>query len=287
MKQRGWRVLWKHAVIWVMLLWVLFPLIWIIIASFDPRGILVSQSIIPPEWSLKHYLDLFSTPTQPFGIWLWNSIYVSLITSVLAVLLCSLAAYAFSRYRFRGRRGGLLTLLILQMFPQLLAFVALYVLLQDITKIPVLGDLIGFNTHAGLIFVYLGGAIGFNTWLMKGFFDTLPASLEEAAMIDGASRLQVFWLIVLPLTRPVLAVIFILVYILTYADFLLARVLITDRDLFTFSVGLQRFIANNYGTVRWGMFSAATVIGSIPIVTVFLIAQRWIISGLTRGSVKG
>lgn len=287
MKAPWWSYLWKHALVWLVVGWVLFPVIWIIAASLNPRGILVGSSLIPPNASLVHYVELFSNPTHPFGLWLWNSVFVSMTTAVLATLLCALAAYAFSRYRFRGRRAGLLALLVLQMFPQLLAVVAIYLLMQNISGIPYLGSLAGFNTHAGLIMVYLGGAIGFNTWLMKGFFDTLPRALEEAALIDGATRFQVFWRIVLPLTRPVLAVIFILVFILTYADFLLASVLLRDREMFTLSVGLQRFIANQYGTVRWGPFAAATVLGSVPIVIVFLIAQRWIISGLTRGSVKG
>lgn len=287
MKQPWWSHLWKHALVIFVCLWVFYPIVWIFSASLDPRGILISQELIPTGADIQNYENLFNNPTHPFGFWLWNSVKVSLITAAMATLLCALGAYAFSRYRFRGRRAGLLALLLIQMFPQLLAIVAIFLLMQSITNVPYLGSLIGFNTHAGLILVYLGGAIGFNTWLMKGFFDTIPRSLEEAAFIDGATPPQVLWHVVLPLARPILAVVFILVFILTYGDFLIASVLIREPELYTLSVGLQRFIVNQYGTVRWGLFSAATVIGSIPIVIVFLIVQRWIVSGLTRGGVKG
>lgn len=176
-----------------------------------------------------------------------------------------------------------MALLLVQMFPQMLAMVALYILLLR------LGDFvpaIGLNTHTGLILVYLGGALGFNTWLMKGYFDTIPRSLEESAMIDGATHFQAFTRIILPLARPILAVVFILQFIATYSEYLLASVLLTGVQRYTLAVGLRLFITGQY-TTRWGVFAAASIIGALPIVLIFYLLQNQLISGLTRGAVKG
>ncbi|MFW6190548.1 MAG: sugar ABC transporter permease, partial [Candidatus Bipolaricaulota bacterium] len=197
--------------------------------------------------------------------------------------MCALGSYAFSRFRFTGRRTGLLGLLLIQMFPQMLAMVAIYALLLN------LGSFIpwaGLNTHLGLLMVYLGGALGFNTWLMKGYFDSIPHSLEESAQVDGASHFQAFVRIILPLARPILTVIFILTVISVYSDFILASILLQDSSKYTLAVGLKLFIFNNYDA-RWGIFAAAAIIGAIPIVVIFLALQDQLISGLTQGSVKG
>ncbi len=273
----------RHLLLWVMVVFVLFPVLWIFSASINPGNTLFGQRFIPAVVTWEHYLNLFTEPRHPFGLWLWNSIKVSGLASLFTVSLTALGAYALSRFRFRGRRTGLLALLLIQMFPQMLAMVAIYLLLLNIGRyVPWLG----LNTHAGLIMVYLGGAMGFNTWLMKGFFDTIPHALEESAMIDGATHFQAFLRIILPLARPILAVIFILTFIGTYSDFLLPSILLTGTEQFTFAVGLRMFILGQYAT-RWGIFAAASLLGSIPIMVVFLSLQRFIISGLTRGGVKG
>jgi ABC-type maltose transport system permease subunit len=273
----------RHLLIWGMIAFALFPVLWIFSASINAGNTLFGQRFIPPNPTLSHYQELFNSPRHPFGRWLWNSIKVSGIASLLTVSLAALGAYALSRFRFRGRRTGLLALLIIQMFPQMLAMVAIYLLLLEIGRhIPGLG----LNTHAGLIMVYLGGAMGFNTWLMKGYFDTIPRDLEESAMIDGATHFQAFVQIILPLARPILAVIFILSFIGTYSDFLLPSILLTGTENFTFAVGLRLFILGEYAT-RWGIFAAACMLGAIPILVVFLSLQRFLISGLTRGAVKG
>src|SRR5690606_22474166 len=151
-------------------------------ASFDGTNSLVSQGLWPTLPTLDNYRMLTQEPRYPFFTWLWNSVKVSSLNAVFSVLLCAMAAYAFSRFRFRGRRTGLFTLILVQIFPQVLAIVSIYLLLLAIGKVfPPLG----LNTHAGLVMVYLGGAVGVNTWLMKGYFDTIPYSLEESAMIDG------------------------------------------------------------------------------------------------------
>lgn len=266
-----------------MVVFALFPLVWALSASFNPSNTLVGQTLIPPNPTFDNYRSLFTSSQNPFLLWLKNSLKVSITTSVLVVMMTSLAAYSFSRFRFRGRRTGLFFALLVQIFPQMLAMVAIYLLLLAIGRwIPA----IGVNTHAGLILTYLGGAMGVNAWLMKGYFDTIPNSLEESAMIDGATPFQAFYKIILPLARPILAVIFLLQFIASYSDFLLARIIISSSDKFTLAVGLQRFIGDNYGQ-RWGIFSAGALLGAIPIVVLFLFLQKYLVSGLTQGAVKG
>ncbi len=273
----------RHLVIWVFIAFALFPVLWIFSASINPTNNMNVQRLIPKTISWEHYVELFTNPQHPFGIWLLNSIKISIVTSLLTVVLCALAAYAFSRFRFKGRRVGLLGLLLVQMFPQMLAMVAIYMLLFQIGKVI---PWLGLNTHLGLIMVYLGGAMGFNTWLMKGYFDTIPRSLEESAKVDGASQFQSFTRIILPLAKPILATIFVLSFISTYSEYILARVLLSDTQHYTLAVGLQLFISNNWGN-RWGTFAAGALIGAIPFLIVFALAQNLLVSGLTRGSVKG
>ena len=277
------RGLWRHAVLLIFVLFALFPILWVVSASFNPANTLVGQSLIPKNASLANYREIFTSEQYPIALWIKNSIVIGLITSALVVVMTSLAAYAFSRFRFKGRREGLFASLLVQVFPQMLAAVSIYLLVLSIGKIfPALG----INTHAGLIMVYLGGAMGVNAWLMKGYFDTIPTSLEESAMIDGASPFQAYYMIILPLARPILAVIFLLQFIGTYSEFILASILISSSEKYTLAVGLQLFIQDQYAS-RWGVFSAASVLGALPIVILFMFLQKYLVSGLTSGAVKG
>ena len=190
---------------------------------------------------------------------------------------------AFSRLRFKGRRSGLFAILLIQMFPQMLAMVAIYLMILSIGQyIPGMG----LDTHMGLILVYLGGAMGANVWLAKGYFDTIPHSIEESAMIDGATPFQMLWHIVVPLARPILIVIFFLQFMSTYSEFVLAPVLLASSNKLTMAVGLQMFISDQYAK-RWGVFAAAALLGAIPVMILFWILQKQLVSGLTRGAVKG
>ncbi len=273
----------QYAVIFTAIAFAFFPVIWIVSASINPGGTLYGQKLIPEKSTLEHYKMLFTDKRYPFMLWLWNSLKVSVIASSITVFLCALASYAFSRFHFRGRRAGLLTLLLIQMFPVMLAFVALYLLLLWIGKY---FPFMGLNTHPGLILVYLGGALGFNTWLMKGYFDTIPHDLEEAALIDGATRFQAFVRIILPLARPILTVIFILTFIGDYSEYLLASIILTGSKKYTLAVGLNLFITSDYAR-HWGTFAAASIVGSLPVLIIFFSLQKQIISGLTGGGVKG
>lgn len=267
-----------------------FPIVWVLSAALNPANTLINQDLIPANATLDNFRRLFDErlatnihPYHPFGLWIWNSVKVATISSVIIVTLTALAGYSFSRFRYRFRRQALLTILLIQLFPNLLAIVSLFLLLQLIgSVIPSLG----LNTHGGLIAIYAGGALGFNTWLMKGYFDSIPRSLDESALIDGANRLQILRHVLFPLIRPVLVVIGLLTFIGTYSDFILARTLLKSSDEYTFAVGLTFFIRGNYQS-EWGAFAAAALVGAIPIVLLFFILQRQLVSGLTAGAVKG
>ncbi len=274
---------WRHLVLLMAVAFSLFPVVWIVSAAFNSIDNLAAARLIPDSVTLDNFTELFDEPLTPFRTWIWNTWKVAAIAATLNVALAALASFAFSRLRFRGRRVGLLTLLLVQVFPQFLGFIALFLLGQQI------GDIFpaaGLDTHTFLIMVYLGGAIGFNVFLMKGFMDSIPTSLDESAVVDGASSWQVFSQIVLPLSRPVLAVIFIITFIGIYGEYILARVLLRSTEQFTLAIGLQLFVTSDY-SARWGNLAAAALIGAAPIVLTFLVAQKQILGGLTQGAVKG
>lgn len=265
------------------LIYALFPVIWIFSASIDPSNTLTGFQVIPENATLDNYDTLLNSDIHPFPTWLWNSIQVSVITMFLSVLVSTFSAFAFSRFRFRGRNSLLLTVFLVQVFPNSLTIVATFLLIQEIGEhIPSLG----LNSHGGLILVYLGGALGINTWLMKGFFDTVPRDLDESAMIDGASHWIIFWRILFPLVRPILAVVGILTFIATYSDYIIALTLLKDTNEQTLAVGLALFVGEQFSN-RWGVFAAGALIGAIPVVVLYLLMQDYLVGGLTQGAVKG
>lgn len=264
-------------------LYALFPLAWVVSAALDPSNSLAGQGLIPRQPSLSNFVRLASDPHHPFPLWLWNSVKISATSALIIVALSALAAYSFSRFRYRGRRAGLLAILLVQLFPNTLAMVSLFLLLQQVGK---LVPWLGLNTHGGLILIYSGGSLGFNTWLMKGYFDSIPRDLDESALIDGAGHLQVFRHVLLPLVRPILVVIGVLSFIGTYSDFLLPRVMLKSSENYTLALGMTLFIRGQF-TREWGVFAAAALMGAAPIVLIFLALQSQLIGGLTRGAVKG
>ncbi len=283
-QQERWWLFARWAIALFLMFFAVFPALWIISASLNPGGTsLATQSFIPANASLENYQVLLNSDTFPFKTWVWNSIKVSSITTILSVSVTTLAAYAFSRFRFYGRQNLLKAILLIQVFPGLLAMVAVFLLISQIgDQIPIAG----LNTHAGLILVYLGGAMGINIWLMKGFFDTIPRAIDESAMVDGASHWQTFTRLLLPLMRPILIVIAILTFIGTYGDFVLARILLKSADQYTLMVGLFIFTSGQFSQ-KWGPFAAGALMGALPIMIVYLALQDQIVGGLTQGSVKG
>jgi ABC-type maltose transport system permease subunit len=265
------------------LVFALFPILWIISASFNESGRLMGQPLIPRNPTLANYRYLFTTPQQPFPVWLWNSLKLAVLTTFFGLAITTLAAYAFSRFRFIGRRNLLQSILLIQVFPNFLNMVALFIILTQ------LGDYvpaIGLNTHTGLLLLYLGSTLGANTWLTKGYFDSIPRDLDEAATVDGANSFQTFWYVILPLVRPIMVVVGLLTFISTYSEYVLARIVLTDASRYTLSVGLNLFIFAQYDQ-RWGIFCAGALIAALPVVIIFLIFQRYLVGGLTTGAVKG
>ncbi|MCK9246474.1 MAG: sugar ABC transporter permease [Anaerolineaceae bacterium] len=276
-------LVWRWALAVVLILFSIFPLLWIISASINPVNDLANQKLIPDNWSFGNFRQLVSNPIFPFFTWLKNSLVVSTISTLLTLALTTLAAFAFSRFRFKGRQSMLKAILLVQSFPNLLAIVALFTIVKQIGDI---APWFGLNTHAGLILVYSGGAMGMNIWLMKGYMDTIPRDIDESAHVDGATNWQVFSKLILPLLRPILTVISILSFIGTYGEFIIARTLLTQREMQTVMVGLQIFTAGQY-TKNWGVFAAGALIAALPIMIIYLILQDQIVGGLTQGSVKG
>jgi arabinogalactan oligomer / maltooligosaccharide transport system permease protein len=276
---------WRHLAVWIVLVFALFPVYWVIIGSFDPTGNLSAQKLVPDRLTLDNYRELLTAPGHPpFWTWFRNTMLLAVVVGLLTVGLAASAAYAFSRLRFKGRRIGLLGLLLIQMFPSSVAVVAIYIMIQRIGEV---FPAAGLGTLLGLGLVYLGGAMGINAWLIKGFFDTIPHELDESAKVDGATHLQIFVKVVLPLGVPILVVIFLLSFITTVNELLLAENLLRgSEDSYTLAVGLSSYVNAGFDS-RWGPFAAGSLISAVPVLIVFFAAQRYIVSGLTAGAVKG
>lgn len=274
---------WRHLVAIVVSAFALFPLLYVVSASLNPKGTLTGSNQLFSAIGIDSYVRILSDPQNPYGTWFLNTLLIAVVTGAVTVFIGACAAYAFSRMRFAGRRVGLVTIVVVQMFPQLLAVVAIFLLMSTI------GDWfpgIGLNTHTGLILVYLGGALGVNTYLMYGFFNTIPKEIDEAARIDGAGHARIFFTIILRLVAPILAVVGLLSFIGTVNEYVIASVMLVDVDQQTLVVGLTKLVANpRYAD--WSAFSAGAVMAAIPVMILFLFLQKYIVGGLTAGATKG
>lgn len=273
---------WRHIVGLLALVFALFPLVFVLSASVNTSGNLTGSTAIFQSFTLDNYEALFGDPSRPYGRWFINTMVIGAITAAGTVFLCAIAAYAFSRFRFSGRRAGLLGLILLQMFPQLLAYIAIFALLSAMEGV---FPAIGLDSQLGLIMVYLGGALGVNTFLMYGFFNTVPRELDESAKIDGAGHARIFFTMILRLVAPILAVVALLSFITSVNEFVVASVLLVDTEKQTLAVGLTKLVSNpRYAD--WSAFSAGAVMAALPVVALFLFLQKYIVGGLTAGAVK-
>lgn len=269
------RSLWmSRLVIWITMVVVIFPALWIVMSSFSAGDSFFLSSLFPQKLSTEHYVKLF-TETN-FVLWVWNSLKLCLIVAVIQLVLTSLAAYAFARLRFKGRKYGLMSLLVLQVFPNSMAVAGYYILIYQFGLV---------DSSPALIFVLAGGS-AFNIWLLKSYIDGIPVELDEAALVDGANRFQVFYKVILPLAMPQLAVLFLFSFIATYSEYVITSIFLQTPGKMTLSLGLQSFISDQFAA-HWTMFSAAAVISSLPIMIVFMCLQRFIQNGLVAGGVKG
>jgi len=273
---------WRHVVGILAVLFAIFPILFVVSASLNPLGTVSSTGIIPKSFSLVHYRELISGARGPFLTWYLNTIIVCVVVAVVQVFLSTLAAYAFSRFRFAGRRIGLLSLLLIMMFPSVLAMIAVYTMISGLGQIfPGLG----LNSLPGYIVVLLGGSLG-QVWLIKGFFDTVPKELDEAAIIDGASHWQVFTRILLPTLTPILATTVLLALVGVLSEFLLGSIFLTANDKKTLAVGLYGLLSGDRSN-NLGVFAAGSVMIMIPVIVLYQFLQRYIVGGSTAGAVKG
>ena len=271
-EQRG---LWiSRVVVWIVIVLVVFPALWIVMSSFSAGDSFFLSSLFPEKFSTEHYVSLF-TETN-FLLWVFNSLKFCFIVAILQLTLTSLAAYAFARLRFTGRKYGLMSLLVLQVFPNSMAVAGYYILIYKFGLV---------DSSLALIFVLAGGS-AFNIWLLKSYIDGIPVELDEAALVDGANRFQVFYKIVMPLAIPQLAVLFLFSFIATYSEYVITSIFLQTPGKMTLAIGLQSFISDQFAA-HWTMFSAAAVISSLPIMIVFMCLQKYIQNGLVAGGVKG
>ncbi len=286
---------WRHVVAIAFVIWALFPVFYVVTLAFsggntltaacppEKKGLEALTCFFPSHISLDNFQTLLTSEQWPFAIWFRNTVLIATINSFAALFMGAAAAFAFSRLRFRGRRPGLLTLMLVQMFPGVLAITAIYSLLSDIKDVfPALG----IGSIGGLALVYLGGALGVNTFLMKGYFDTIPVDIDESARIDGASTTRIFFSLVMRLSLPILIVVYFVSFQGLFNELPIAQVVLPDAQNTTLAVGLNGLVANPL-VQQWGLMAAGGVMAAIPLIIVFLITQRSLVTGLTSGSVKG
>ena len=256
--------------------WSIYPILRVITISIRPGDNLLNESlsIIPADWTFDNYIRIFTE--HPLGTWIWNSILVTVTVVITGVTLASTAGYALSRFRFPGRDASLLSLLVTQMFPATMLLLPLFIMMSNLHLI---------NTYLGLIVIYSSTALPFCVWQMKGYYDTIPLSLEEAARIDGASRFMAFYKIILPLASPALVITALFSFMSAWTEYIVAAQVLWYEDMFTLPIGLKSFQANM--TTEWGLYAAGAMIVSIPAIALFLFLTKYLIGGLTLGSVKG
>lgn len=274
---------WRHGLAIAALVWSLFPIVFILSAALNPAGTLSTSQLLPGSLSVQNFHVLFDDTSRPYVDWYRNSLTIAGVGSLVSVFIGACAAFAFSRLRFAGRRPGLFALLLLQMFPALLAFVALYITFAAIGNVL---PFLGLDTPWGLILAYLGGAMGANVWLLKGYFDTVPRELDEAARVDGASHARIFFTVTLRLVMPILVTVFMLSFVGLFSEFLLASIFLRDVDAQTLGVGLWSMTKGNERNRLFGQFCAGALLASMPVVLLYLGFQKQLVGGLTQGSVK-
>jgi maltose/maltodextrin transport system permease protein len=290
-KSQRWRLLAAHAFLIVLCIVVMFPFLVVLSVSFRP-GNFASGSLIPETISFEHWRYAFGLPYQaangqlvepdlPVLRWLWNSVKVATMSATITLLLSTTGAYALARMKFKGRKHVLTGLMLMQMFPAVLALVAIYAIFDRLGSVfPPLG----IDSHWALLLAYSGG-IAMHVWTIKGYYETIPYEVEEAAKVDGASPWQAFRLVLLPMALPILVVVFLLAFIGTVIEYPVASILLTQQENLTLAVGTKLFVAEH--NFKWGDFAATAILSGLPITVVFVLAQKWMIAGLTAGGTKG
>jgi len=267
----------RHAVLLAFVAIALWPVLDVVSISLRPGNRLrtTQWQLIPDDWTLASYTQLLFGEDTYFWRWLGNSLLVATAVTVMGVALASVGGYAFSRFKFVGRQAMMLSILTTQMFPATMLLLPLYVMIARLGLI---------NTFLGLSIFYVSTALPFCVWQMKGFYDTIPVSLEEAARIDGCTPWQAFCWVILPLARPGLVITALFSFMSAWSEYLVAAQILQDRNMFTLPLGLKSFQSSM--STQWGLYAAASILVSVPVVAVFVVLSRYLVSGLTLGSVK-
>jgi len=266
----------RHLILILTCLVTIYPILQIFSISLRPSDSLYSTSLrlIPENASFESYrVMLFE---KPFWVWMRNSLVVAFATAILGVTLASTSAYVLSRFELRGRNAILFGVLTTQMFPATMLLLPLYLLMRNLGLV---------NTLFGVVLAYTATALPFCVWTMKGYYDTIPRTLEEAALVDGLSEIGAFWRITLPLAAPALVITFLFSFLAGYAEFIVARTLLVSRDLYTLPLGLES-LASTFQT-EWANYAAGSLLVAVPVVLLFLALSRYLVEGLTLGGVKG
>lgn len=273
----AWKTILVHATLIVASVVAVFPIIRVLSVSLRPSNELLETEfkLIPPGATFDNFVHVLTDTAFPQ--WLFNSLLITVGTSIVGLIFAATSAYAFSRYKFPGRGLGLTALLATQLIPATMLLVPLFILAFELGL---------QGTYRGLMIAYAVTSVPFSIWILKGYYDTVPVELEEAAMVDGCSQLEAFWRILLPLSTPALAIVFLFNFLAAWNEYVLARVLIgANTDLFTWPLGILRF--QGQFQTQWGDLAAASILVSIPIVALFLYSSKWLVSGVTLGGVKG
>lgn len=265
----------SYALLIIVAIVVLAPILWIILSSFQVGTTLYSSSFIPEKLTFDHYISLFTKTDYP--LWYKNTLKIAFFNMLLGVLITTLTAYTFSRYRFRGRKNIMIGMLVLQMFPSFLSMTAIMIIITKLNLI---------DTHWGLILVYAAGQIPYNAWLVKGYFDGIPKSLDEAARIDGAGHLTIFWKVIMPLARPILVLVALTNFTGPWFDFIFPKLILRSRETKTLAVGIFEWVSGRADN-NFTLFAAGSILIAIPIVGLFGTLQKHIVEGLSAGATKG
>ncbi len=273
----------RYLIAGMLIVFAVAPALWIVSASLNPAKSLVGGTLWPENPSFVNYRELVTNDFFPYLTWFGNSLKIATITTLCTVTITCLAGYSLSRFRFKGRHSFMIAILILNVFPAILGMVAIFTTIQ---QLGLYVDALGLDKHVSLILIYTAGSMGINVLMVKAYIDTIPVELDESALVDGASPWQTFRHIILPIMTPIVITIGVLTFIAAYGDFVIARVLLKSSDQLTVMVGLMLFQTDRFDQ-DFGMITAGAVLAAIPVILIYIPLQRFVIDGLTAGSVKG
>jgi ABC-type maltose transport system permease subunit len=272
----------KYAIAMALIVFAVVPFFWVVSTSFNPASSLLGAHLIPSSFTINNYRNLLGSSGLTFGKWMLNSLKVSSISVIIIVMLTCTSAYALSRFRFAGKRGVMMGIMILNIFPGILAMIAIFIMMQQVGNY---FPFIGLNTHSGLILIYVAGSMSINVLMVKSYIDSISRELDESAIIEGATYWQVFWKIIFPVIKPMVITVGILAFMSTYGDFIIANLLLKGNDKITVMVGIFLFTQQRFD-INWGIITAGTALAALPVVVLFFASQKYIIGGVMMGAIK-